>query len=291
MRKSTEEEIKEVTKLVLATRERIKDLIQDGKKVHVIWDFDGVLADSRSDDVFTLMGFDVVRYFAYEERLLFQSPSNGQWLLPIAHNASMHPHFTPDKFTQDIVTARSSFLAMRVQIFCLAWQLPMRWMLFLGHQPKKESYRIILESLKSDQDYIIFCVDDNEKHVKAFQDVSKELEIAERTVGIVSPVIRTYSEEELKKYLDLVMKATGNVPIRVRNPSDDGDGFVVLPNGRDQFREQLLALQSKQTEQGYHFELRNAFVKKFGEVGEGVFKTEEDLEQAMREFIVGLWCH
>src|SRR3989338_6107774 len=188
MRQSTVEEIQESTDLVLSVREKIKGLLQSGRKVHVIWDFDGVLADSRSDDVFALGGFDIRAYFAHEERLLFQTPDKGPWLMPIAHNVGTAPHFPPERFTQDIVTARSSMLAIRVHMFCLAWQLPIRWMLFLGHQPKKESYRIILASLKSDPDYFVFCVDDSAKHIEAFRSASAEEHMEDRTTGIVSPV-------------------------------------------------------------------------------------------------------
>lgn len=290
MRKSTEKEIQEVTNLVLDTRARIEELLQNGKKVHIIWDFDGVLADSRSDDVFTLTGFNLEAYFAHEERLLFQSPDRGLWLLPIAHNAGSIPRFPPERFTQDIVTARSSTLAIRVHMFCLAWSLPIRWILFLGHQPKQGSYRIILESLKDDLDYYIFCIDDSAKHIEAFKNVSTEMGLDSRTFGIVSPIVRTYTKEELKEYFDRVMSAVGNTPLRVRDPSDDVNGFLVLPEGLKQFKAEMNTVVSQQHSSGHYFELRNAFIKAFGEVGTGRFKTDDDLNRAMYEFILGLHC-
>src|SRR3989338_7309485 len=155
MRQSTVEEIQESTDLVLSVREKIKGLLQSGRKVHVIWDFDGVLADSRSDDVFALGGFDIRAYFAHEERLLFQTPDKGPWLMPIAHNVGTAPHFPPERFTQDLVPARC---------------------------------RIILASLKSDPDYFVFCVDDSAKHIEAFRSASAEEHMEDRTTGIVSPV-------------------------------------------------------------------------------------------------------
>jgi len=290
MHRSIEEEIQGVNDLICSARAKASELLQNGKKVHFIWDFDSVLASSRSDDVFAITNFDLKAYFAYEERLLFESPEAGPWLLPIAHNTGISPRFPPECFTQDIVTARSSTLSIRVQIFCIVWHLPIRWMLFLGHQPKKESYRIILNSLKSDPNYHIFCVDDSVKHIEAFRSASAEEGMGNRTYGIVSPVIRTYTEGELREYLNRVMSATGNAPIRVRSPSDDLRGFIVLPKGLKQFKERINGLVSEQNGAGHHFELKNAFVKEFGKVGEGRFKTEEELELAMKEFIMGLCC-
>ncbi|TSC77853.1 MAG: hypothetical protein G01um101429_924 [Parcubacteria group bacterium Gr01-1014_29] len=290
MRKSTKKEIQEVTDLVLDTRARIEELLQNGKKVHIIWDFDGILVDSRSDDVFALTEFNLEAYFTHEERLLFQSPDRGLWLLPIAHNVGSIPRFPPERFTQDIVTTRSSTLSIRVHMFCLAWNLSIRWILFLGHQPKQGSYRIILESLKDDLDYYIFCIDDNTKHVEAFKNVSIEMGLDSRTFGIVSPIVRTYTKKGLKKYFDRVMNAVDNTPLRVRDPSDDMHGFLILPGGLKQFKANMSTLVNEQQNSGHYFELRNAFVRAFGEVGTGHFKTDDDLNQAMHEFISGLLC-
>ena len=292
MQKSTEEEIQNANNLVLDARKKMEELLQNGKKVHIIWDFDGVLSNSRSDDVFTILNQDIAKFFSYEERLLLQIPENSLWLLPIAHNRGGRGKlcFPPKRFTQDIVTARSSVMAFRVHLFCLSWQLQMRWILFIGHQPKNESYRIIIRSLKDDPDYHVFCVDDSAKHIEAFKMISAEEGMESRTIGIVSPIIRTYTEEELKEYYIRVISADGADPIRIRDPSDDVNGFTVLPGGISQFQEQINALVRKQSGRGHHFELRKAFVKVFGEVGTGKFKTEEELENAMKEFIVGLWC-
>ena len=288
--KSSQEDVSRVNTLVYSTRAKITELIKNGGKLHVIWDFDGVLADSRSDDVFKLTGYDLKTYFEYEERLLFESPGKGPWLLPIAHNCGSLPHFPLERFTQDIVTARSSSLALRVHNFCISWTLPVRWMLCLGHQPKRESYRIILESLKNDPDYQIFCVDDSVKHVETFKDVAQELDMESRSFGIVSPVIRAYTEDELREYYARVMNATGGSPIRVRDPSDDFNGFIVLPKGLEQYRKIIKSVTDEHFSRGHHSELRQAFVRVNGEVGIGRFKTEEELEQAMREFIVSLHC-
>ena len=291
MRQSTKKETQEITKLIFATRANIEELLHNGKKVHVIWDFDGVLANSRSDDVFALSNGNLKTYFAHEERLLFQSPEEGPWLLPIAHNADLKAlGFSPECFTQDIITSRSSYLATRVHIFCLSWQLEIRWMLFLGHQSKKESYRIILKSLKNDPDYSVFCVDDSVKHIETFKETATEECMQDRAFGIASPVIRNYTKKNLKEYFARVMNASGNNPIRVRDPSNDFHGFLVLPEGVNQFHRQINDLVSQQHSEGHHFELRNAFVNVYGEVGKGHFETEAELENAMREFILDRFC-
>lgn len=290
MRRSTEEEIHEAQSLVCATHAKIEELLQKGKKVHVIWDFDGVLADSRSDDVFALVNRDLKTYFAYEERLLMQSPGSGIWLQPIAHNVGIGTHFPSECFSQDIVTVRSSYLSLRMHIFCLSWHLPVRWTLHLGHQSKEGAYRIILDSLKNYPDYHFFCIDDNAKHVEIFGKVSKELGVADRAFGVVSPIIRTYTQEELQEHFNRVMQASGDAPIRVRDSTNDIHGFIVLPGGVKQFAEKILDLVSENSSRGHDNELRAAFIKVFGEVGPGHFKTEEELELAMKDFILGLHC-
>ncbi|MDP3646349.1 MAG: 5'-nucleotidase [bacterium] len=289
MQKSSEEEIRAVDALIEKTKQDISKLLKADKKVHIIWDFDGVLADSRSDDVFSLSKFDLKVYFDHEERLLLESPEPGPWLLPLAHEAPVAPRFPLGCVTQDIVTVRSSMLAFRVQLFCLQWYLRMRWMLFVGHQPKKEAYRIILKSLKADPDYHVFCIDDAAKHIDGFREVCAEEGMQERSCGIVSPVLRSYSKEELEVYLSRVMNAKG-VPIRVRDPSDDCRGFIVLPEGVAQFKRQISTLLKENSSEGHGAELRAAFVKVNGEVGHGRFKTEEELQQTMRNFIMDLAC-
>lgn len=80
MRRSTKKEMQEVKNLISATLAQINGLIQSGKKVHIIWDFDGILADSMSNDVAALAdptGSNLAAYFAYEERLLFEIPGEG----------------------------------------------------------------------------------------------------------------------------------------------------------------------------------------------------------------------
>jgi len=279
LKKSSLKEIQAAEDFVLSIRKTIETLVQQGKKVHVIWDFDGVLTDSRSDDVFQVSGYDLEAYFDYEERRIFDCPESGIWLLPIAyHCGKLHT-------SQDIVTARSSFLSMRVIVFCIQYNLKMRWQLFLGHQSKTGAFQIILDSFRNDSDYHIFFVDDNQKHVDEFTRMSSEMKMSDRTHGIVAPVIRKYTKREITLHFKQVMGATGDIPLRVRDPSNEYNGFIVFPQGVEQFKTHIKHLSEKTTNEGYCEELRQVFKKVYGDT-----LNEEELERAMRDFIVGKHC-
>ncbi|MBI2064529.1 MAG: hypothetical protein HYT62_00550 [Candidatus Yanofskybacteria bacterium] len=236
--KSTHEEIVIARELVKNTETRIKSLIEKGKKVHVIWDFDFVLASGLSDDVFALTGYNLEKYFEYESRLSWSRPQPGIWL-PLAEKVGEL------QASQDIVTARSSFLAFRVMLFCawfsadpLKW---VRWVLFIGHQAKVDSFRIIFDSFKRDSDIVIFFVDDNAKHVEAFNQVGTEMGLGERAIGIISPKIRLYSEEQLELHYNSVMEQAGTAPTYVPGyPGGYINGFVVMPDGIRDFRRKMI---------------------------------------------------
>ena len=236
--KSSSEEIAKAEALVEQTEGRIKELKDQGKKVHIIWDFDFVLASGLSDDVFNLVNYDLEKYFEYESRLSWSRPQPGIWL-PLAEKVGkLHD-------SQDIVTARSGFLSFRVMLFCgwcsdnpLKWA---RWILFIGHQAKKESFRIIIYSFKKDSDVVIFFVDDNQKHVEAFEETAREMGLGERAVGIISPRIRLYDKEQLKLHHKSVMEADGSGPTYVPGyPGGYIDGFSVMPDGIRGFRERMI---------------------------------------------------
>ena len=236
--KSSPEEIAQAVQLVKNTEASIRSFIENGKKVHIIWDFDFVLASGLSDDIFSLIGYDLDRYFEYESRLSWSRPQPGIWL-PLADKVGKL------QVSQDIVTARSSFLAFRVMLFCawfsadpLKW---VRWVLFIGHQAKVDSFRIIIDSFKKDESVVIFFIDDNAKHVEAFEQIGKDMNLGERTVGIVSPRIRLYDEEQLELHYKSVMEATGAVSSYVPGyPGGYIDGFVVMPDGIRGFREKMI---------------------------------------------------
>jgi hypothetical protein len=206
---SSEKELRRCAALVRWTENRVRRLIAKRKKVHFIWDVDHVLVSGRSDDAFALLGFNVDKYFTYEERLITEPLEDGPWVRLARACGELHQ-------SQDIVTARSSFLALRVMFFLLRnGGMPSRWQLFVGHQPKSESYRIILKSFEKDPDVHIFSVDDAKKHHDAFTAVAAELGMSERCHGILSPQVRQYSEEDVRYEIEGVMNPPGNVPYLV----------------------------------------------------------------------------
>lgn len=230
MQRSSPEDVQRVESLVRGVTERIISLRKQGKRVHVIWDFDHVLAEGRSEDVLTLCK-DLPTYFEYEERLCLEAPRPGPWLSLALRCAELG-------VTQDIVTARSSLLSFRVILFCLEHNLPIRWQLFVGHQPKEASYRIIFESLQQEEgDYYAFMVDDSERNVELFRGVRQDFSPREKALSgsIVAPRIRTYNERELRLHLTRVLRATGG-PTLVRHELRGHSDFVVVPGGRKHMR-------------------------------------------------------
>lgn len=215
---STLEELHRAHRLVLAKELAIRRLVAQGKKVHVIWDLDFVLFSGRSDDVFGLLGFDVKKYFTYEERLITDVPESGLWMR-IAQKCGDYGL----QCSQDVVTARSSFLAQRAQHALISGRIPVRWQLFVGHQSKADSYRIILKSFEKDADMHVFCVDDAKKHVDAFTAVAAELGMSDRCHGVLAPQTREYDEVELRRGIDGVMNAVGSDPFIV-TVNDGGAG-------------------------------------------------------------------
>lgn len=239
--KSTPAEVVEAEKLVKTTKVNIQELVKLGKKVHIVWDFDFVFASGLSEDVFSLTGYNLEKYFEYEGRLCWQTPESGIWMTLASEVGTLHQ-------SQDIVTARSSYLAFRVMYFCMMKSLDpswVRWMLFLGHQTKSDSFRIILESFKKDPDAHIFFVDDAKKHVDNFLAAGEKIEMSARITGIVSPQIRRYTDEELKSHYDAVMSVSGDKPVIVPNYRKGYGGFTVLPNGLRGFRSEAMGVTVK----------------------------------------------
>ena len=240
--KSTPEEIAACAALVSRTEQEIERLVAEGKKVHLIWDVDHVLVSGRSDDVFAALGYDVPKYFAFEERLAFECMSDGPWARLARRCGEKTRHQS-----QDIVTARSSFLSLRVMMWLLMnGYIDIRWQLFVGHQSKAESYRIILKSFERDPDVHVFMVDDGAKHVEAFKQVAAELGMSDRTVGILSPQIRQYDEAEIKREAEAVLGYAGDKPafITVRDRvlgEDNGRYLTVTPDPFQSIRRALLS--------------------------------------------------
>ncbi|MBI2036808.1 MAG: hypothetical protein HYT14_00400 [Candidatus Liptonbacteria bacterium] len=230
--KSSEEQALALRELVQATQREIRELVDAGEKVHLIWDFDFVLGSGRSDDVFALFSADLPKYFEYEERLSLEPPEAGPWV-GLAEACGILHH------SQDIVSSRSSFLALRLMLFLLSWNIPSRWQLFVGHQSKRESYGIILDSLKG-ENWRVFMVDDADKHVNAFREVAEAKGWGSRAKGIIAPRLRTYSEEELRAHVDAVMSASEAGPVDAVCGGRLLGRWSVLPGGRDDLRRKLV---------------------------------------------------
>lgn len=207
--KSNEDSLERSRRQVTAIRRIVEHHLLHGKKVHFVWDVDHVLVSGRSDDAFALLGYDVDKYFTYEERLLFEPLEPGPWAGLAMECGDLH-------HTQDIVTARSSYLAMRVMYFLIAKKILTRWQLFVGHQSKRESFRIILDSLKQDADTFIIYVDDAQKHVETFRALTEELGMADRCLGVLAHQVREYSEDELRHEISEVSRGKGSTPFLVR---------------------------------------------------------------------------
>jgi hypothetical protein len=237
---STAEEIRACQTLIEQTRQKIAALTAQGKYVHIIWDVDGVLTSSRSDAVFARLGFDVEKYFAYEERLFSEHLEDGSWA-GFARSCGQAQR----QHSQDIVTARSSFLYMRVTFWLLNWRIPIRWQLSVGHQSKKESYRIILQSFVKNQDAHVFMVDDGAKHVQTFNEVAAELGMIDRCHGIIAPVIRDFDDAEIDREIEAVMTATGErfVYVDLQKPRETlRRAVMVAPNPHEAMRSMYMGL-------------------------------------------------
>lgn len=234
MQRSTREECNAVTQLINDTEAKILKLIAEGKKVHFIWDVDHVLVSGRSDDVFKLGGNDVVSYREYENRQFLQVLGAGPWGR-FAGRCGQLFH------SQDIVTARAGFPALRVMNYCLYHGLDIREMLFVGSQPKAESYRVILNHFQKDtkHDWFVFMVDDTESHIVSFNKIVVELGIESSTEAILSPRLRRYTEEELAKHHSEVMDMTKHEPYYASDGTNDGRKFLVTPNPRKSMKEML----------------------------------------------------
>jgi len=273
---STPQEMRRVRALIRLTEYKIRKLLAKGKRVHIIWDVDSVLCSGRSDDVFALLGFDVAKYFTYEERLIAEILEAGPWLW-LARACGDSGAQT----SQDVVTARSSFLAFRAIYLLLSWKIPVRWQLFVGHQSKAESYRIILKSFEKDLDTHIFYVDDGKKHIDAFNGVAGELGMLERCYGILSPQIRVWGEDELKHEVAAVMAASGDNPVFVRIHNTDTGAIrrmaPIVPNPLEYLRNVFGGQHYEVWKKTVVEELRPSLEKFAREVMPGRVPTDDDL--------------
>ncbi len=240
---STPEEWQRSEEQVNEVRALIRRLRAEGRNVHLIWDVDRVLVSGRSDDAFTYLGFDVRKYFTHEERLITQPLEDGPFacLARECGREGMHQ-------AQDIVTARSSFLGLRVTFFLLRnFGIEVNWMLQVGHQSKKDSYRIILEACRKNEATYVISVDDTKKHNDAFDEAAAALGMQDRCHSILALPVRDYTEDELRHQVDAVMAVTGDHPKFV-DTFDTETGRVknrvlVTPQPRATIREMFLSIE------------------------------------------------
>ncbi|MBN1585312.1 5'-nucleotidase [Candidatus Uhrbacteria bacterium] len=226
IKKSTIREIRETERLVSQTENLIKSIREGGEKVHLIWDFDGVLTSPRDDDVFFMLNGKTEKYYEYEMRMIKTPLENGPW-------AELFDSCGRLQESQDIVTARSTVAALRVFSWLSARDnrlSSVQWMLFIGHQSKIGSYGIILDHFRGAKDTHIVCVDDSPRHCSDFRDAANARpDMAKRCRDICSPKIRTYDASEITEEINAVMSFSGRTrKITVRKPQGDGDSGRVI---------------------------------------------------------------
>lgn len=244
MKKSTLEEILAVQELVEDTETRCRELLADGKKIHFIWDVDHCLVSGRSHDVFEITGYDVQKFQRYEERQFLQILGNGPWTRFATKRGWLFD-------SHDIVTARAAFPALRVMAFCIARNLmPMREMLFVGNQPKTESYRALLRDFVDKPDWHVFIVDDSPRHIADFCKVVGELnenldeDLGQRFHPIHSPRIRHYTKDELRAhYLNATLPLDS--PYYSSTGVGEGRSFLITPNPYDRMRRMFMEERSE----------------------------------------------
>ena len=242
---STPEELQRSAEQVRELVDLIRRLRAEGWDVHLIWDVDRVLVSGRSDDAFVYLGCKVERYFDHEERLFTQILEDGPFatIARACGEAGMHQ-------SQDIVTARSSFLGLRVMYFLLQnFGIDMRWTLQVGHQSKEDSYRIILESWKRNPRAFIISVDDAKKHNEAFDAAAAKLDMRDHTRSILAHIVRDYTEDEMRHEVDAVMAAQGDHPVFVDTFCTETGRVkrrvLVTPNPRKTMRGMFLGVQDE----------------------------------------------
>lgn len=199
-----------------------------GKKVHVIFDVDHVLVSGRSHDVFDMiLERKVAPYREYEARQFLQLMEEGPWAW-LAKAVGKDRHHS----SQDIVTARAGYSALRVMFFCLARKLDFHDMLFVGSQPKASSYAEILERFKDDPDRIVLMLDDSRRHCRDFGEQAKWLGMEDRCHALLTRQERPYTEEELRRHFDDVMRAspTGEPFVAGDGTPESKRAFLVTPD-------------------------------------------------------------
>lgn len=196
---STLSELMDMRSLVNNTVERIKQLVREGYYVVLFLDFDFVIIDGRSEDIYHLVDRNLVKYSAYEKRMLLQKAYDGAWADVARSCGTLYQEL-------GIITARSTFTSLRALNHVVHHGLNVSFHNSVGSQKKTLSYRIALEQLKREQKkFFVFMVDDGKHHCDDFTEVAADLGLSDCTEAIRSPQIRHYSLEDLQAHYEAVM--------------------------------------------------------------------------------------
>lgn len=254
---SSSQDIFALASLVDRTGNEIARLRREGKRVHMIWDFDFVLAFGLSEDVFDLSGRDIAKFLEYENRLCLESLRKGPWLRLALQAGSLHQ-------SQDIVTARAGIAGYRAMVSCIEWSPApdfIRATYCVGQQPKRESFRAILSPLRDENDVHVFFVDDTPEVALQFDAVAEEMGMGAQTRSIVSPRLREYTRADLENHYDAVMSARGEGVVLVPHWRKGHSSFHVVPSGARRLRDIVLGNQVEVFKEGFVDRHRSALRK------------------------------
>jgi hypothetical protein len=233
-----------VEAMVRFAGQEMRDARECGFKVVAIWDADGVAIGPRSDDVFRTCCSGLDQYYEYEARLLASDPERTPWtsLIEQLHNFGIVSH---------VVTARAGTPMLRLQHF-LATRIPdLQVILGVGSQCKGSSYQMLLEEVAG-TDTMVFLIEDTQRHIEAFGLSARQLGVASRIRPFLTPIIREYSEAELRAHFHAVMHAFGTDPVLVPHEHPLHRPFLVLPEGKSTYARELFL---------FHEQLRSRAVR------------------------------
>lgn len=236
--KSSEETVARAYAQIAECDALISRLVAEGKRVVLIADSDGVLTSSDSDALGRVVAGEdsLAKRFELEERLVLEPLRPGPWLRIAERAAAI-------KAPIYVVTARSTFANPRLLWFCLEYRIPVKWVLGVGHQPKRGSYEIIIREHAADPDCHFVGVDDSTRHAMDFLAVAEGLGVADRAHLFQAIPVFDHTMEEYGAFYDAVMGATSAldaVPVRV--PGWKGE-FLVVPSRRSGLAHIMMGLR------------------------------------------------
>lgn len=280
MRKSTLTELENARSLVKSTETEIIELVRQGHLVHMVFDFDHVLADGRSDDVFDLLGEVVESYHTYEDRLLLQAPYDGPWAETARKCGSLH-------HSQDIATARTTYTPMRVMLYNAKHRIMVRRQLTGNDTSKIGAYEGIFKWASSDPRRIVYVVDDSTRHIADCRRVAEEVGMGDRVRTILSPRIRLYTEEELRAHYEAVMDPNRKKPFILYEGALPGGkdyhySFLVMPSGKIGFSDEIERMAERVREESAIADSRDELIAAARADNPTVPLTEERIQMVWR---------